>query len=222
MPHHSLTSPRRYPQPQFEAGALPAPLDRSELHLDPFVQFDQWMQSALQTHIPNATAMSLATVDAQGRPHSRVVQLSAMQSQGFEFFTHYESDKAIHLQNCHHAALHFYWPQNHRQIRIEGMVEKLPAADSDATFEQLQRDHQLAALVSQQSQPLPGRRTLEQNIQIADSEHNHALKRPQHWGGYRLIPDCFEFWQGRADFMHDRFRYTPKGHQAWSVTRLSP
>jgi len=180
------------------------------------------MQSALHDHIPNATAMSLATVDAQGHPHSRVVQLSAMDPNGFDFFTHYESDKAMHIQACQHAAIHFYWPQTHRQIRIEGIIEKLPAADSDAAFEQLRRDHQLAALVSKQSQPLPGRRTLEQNIQIADSEHNHALQRPQHWGGYRLIPNCFEFWQGRVDYMHDRFRYTPKGHQAWSVTRLSP
>jgi pyridoxamine-phosphate oxidase len=172
--------------------------------------------------------MSLATVDASGQPHSRIVLLKSMDETGLVFYSHYNSDKGQELAHQPRAALLFYWPELEQQVRIEGQVEQTDAATNQAYFETRPRDSQLAALVSEQSQPLPGRRTLEQNIQIADSEQGPHIDCPPHWGGYRLRPHRFEFWQGRENRLHDRFRYDCTGgqagcfNQAWSLTRLSP
>jgi pyridoxamine-phosphate oxidase len=203
-------------------------LERGQLHLDPFQQFDEWLQAAIGEGVKDPTAMSLATVDAEGQPHSRIVLLKSMDDKGFVFYTHYNSDKGHELAQQPKAALLFYWPELERQIRIEGAVAKTDAATNQAYFQTRPRDSQLVALVSEQSQPLPGRRTLEQNVQIADSEQGLEVDCPEHWGGYTLHPQRFEFWQGRENRLHDRFRYErtqdQNGHfnQVWSLTRLSP
>jgi len=199
---------------------------RNDLLSDPFKQFTQWMDQALSNQIIDPTAMSVSTVDNNGQPHSRVVLLKETNEQGFVFYTHYDSHKGQQIAQNSKAALLFFWPQMDRQIRIEGNLEKISEQQSDDYFHSRPRDSQLAAASSQQSSVVTGRKMLEQNYAIEAERYEHLeVKRPDHWGGYRLIPNHFEFWQGRPNRMHDRFIFekdTNKSHQAWSISRLAP
>lgn len=198
-------------------------LTRDSLHGNPFEQFNAWMDEAMRAHIMDPTAMSVATVDSQGQPHSRIVLLKEIDETGYVFYSHYDSHKGVEISHNPLAALLFFWPQMDRQIRIEGRLEKVSRQQSEDYFHSRPRDSQIAAASSNQSQAVTGRKTLEQNFALKGEEYQHTdIPCPEHWGGYRLIPTQFEFWQGRANRLHDRFIYFIDGHQHWDIERLSP
>jgi len=201
-------------------------LSRDDLSLDPFLQFSGWMDQALASKIQDPTAMSLATVDASGQPHCRIVLLKESDEKGFVFYTHYDSDKGQQIEDNPKASLMFFWPEVDRQVRIEGTLEKISKQQSEDYFHSRPRDSQLAAASSNQSSIVPGRKTLELNYAIQENQFEHiSVECPSHWGGYILIPHRFEFWQGRPNRLHDRFIYTAcdnLNNQAWSINRLAP
>jgi len=199
-------------------------LSRDQLSGDPFVQFSQWMDDAVAQDIMDPTAMSVSTVDAKGQPHSRIVLLKQSNENGFVFYTHYDSHKGHEIEQNPKASLLFFWPQLDRQIRIEGSLQKIDRQQSIDYFHSRPRDSQIAAASSIQSTPVAGRKTLEFNYAIKEQEFEHiSIDCPDHWGGYRLVPNHFEFWQGRQNRMHDRFIFTQTtNNQAWSIERLAP
>ena len=199
-------------------------LDEAQASNDPLALFALWMQQARETESPpvEANAMALATVDAQGRPHCRVLLLKGFDAQGFSFFGNYDSLKGQDLAANPWAAMTFFWPGLERQVRIEGSVHKLDPALSDAYFESRSVGSRLGAWASPQSRPLPDRAALE--TLLAQTEQRFAdqpVRRPGHWGGYCLQPQRLEFWQGRADRLHDRLDYR-RQDGAWQRSRLAP
>jgi pyridoxamine-phosphate oxidase len=208
-------------------------LSREQLQTSPFGQFTQWMDEAMQATVKDPTAMSVATVDANGQPHSRIVLLKAFNRNGFVFYTHYESNKGHEIIDNPKTALLFFWPELDRQIRIEGVLSKTSPAESEAYFHSRPKDSQLAAFTSEQSHEVSSRGALETAF-AENSERfaNRKVPHPAHWGGYRLTAHKFEFWQGRPNRLHDRFSFTLEPNEAtteqnppepaWSVTRLSP
>jgi len=191
---------------------------------DPFVLFHQWFGQAVQTEQapvePNA--MSFATVDEQGRPHCRVLLLKALDERGFTFFTNYDSAKGAQLAHSPFAAMTFFWPALERQVRIEGRVEKVSAEESDAYFHVRPLGSRLGAWASPQSQVIRDRAELERLL--AETEQRFLDKAPHcppHWGGYRLLPERMEFWQGRASRLHDRLDYRLEAG-GWDRQRLAP
>lgn len=198
-------------------------LNREQLSTDPFLQFSNWMDQALAANIHDPTAMNLATVDEQGQPHSRIVLLKESSERGFVFYSHYDSAKGQQIEKNAKAAMLFYWPEMDRQIRIEGVLKKTSKARSQAYFQSRPRDSQIAAASFAQSKVVPGRKTLEQNFVITEDEYQyHEVPCPENWGGYRLVPDFFEFWQGRENRLHDRFIYNVNAQNHWDIERLSP
>jgi pyridoxamine-phosphate oxidase len=200
-------------------------LNDQYLEANPFTLFQQWMDDAFEQGVLEPTAMTLSTVDAAQQPHARIVLLKAFSSEGFLFYTHYESAKGRELITSKRAALTFFWPALERQIRLEGIVEKLSSDESDRYFQSRPRDSQISAYISKQSQTVDTRAQLEQRMQEAQQRFaDQAIPRPENWGGYRFIPKRFEFWQGRPNRLHDRIQFTthPTDPQAWSSTRLSP
>jgi pyridoxamine 5'-phosphate oxidase len=196
------------------------PLERETLAGDPLDQFESWWESALE-RVPLPDAMTLATAGADGAPNARMVLLKGFSPEGFSFFTNYESTKGGELAENPRAALILYWRELDRQVRIQGSVEKLPAAESDAYFATRPRGSQLGAIASEQSQPVE-REELERRYAELKAEFEGAdVPRPVHWGGYLLRPQVIEFWQGRDDRLHDRFRYS-RDRGVWRIERLSP
>lgn len=197
-----------------------APLVEEQCAPDPAAQFQRWFDQAVAQGLTMPNAMTLATVDAEGAPHARIVLLKELDADGFVFFTNYESRKGQELAANSKAALMFWWQELARQVRIQGKVHKVSAAESDAYFASRPRESNLAAMASDQSRTLESRDVLESRMRALDSDAD--LVRPAHWGGYRLVPESYEFWQGRPDRTHDRLEYRRDNDGAWQITRLYP
>jgi pyridoxamine 5'-phosphate oxidase len=198
-------------------------LDPADCAADPFVEIRRWLAAAIAANAPQPTAMTLATVDDRGRPSARVVLLKDVDDRGLTFFTNYDSRKGRELAAHPHAALVLFWDVLHRQVRVEGTVERLAAADSDAYFAARPRGSQLGAIASPQSQPIESRRELERRVAEVAARHGEAaLPRPAYWGGFRVVPDLVELWQGQTSRLHDRVRYRRDGAGAWLKDRLAP
>ena len=195
----------------------------SDLAIDPIDQFATWYAEARYSDTVLPQAMTLATIDARGRPTARMVILDDFDPQGFVFYTHYQSHKARDLAGVPHAALVFYWAAQNRQIRIEGQVEKVSAVQSDAYFARRPRDSQLSAWASMQSEVLPDRQTLADKIRELDRQYAaREIPRPPYWGGYRVQPDRCEFWAERPGRLHDRCDYRLGPDGIWTISRLAP
>ena len=195
-------------------------LDRDGLLGDPIAQFSAWWTEAEE--VPLREAMTLATVDADGRPDARMVLLKGFGTVGFRFFTNYESAKAAQLDAAGHAALVLYWRELDRQVRVRGAIERLDAAGSDEYFATRPRDSQLGAWASPQSQPLADRAELDARFAEAVERFDGlTVDRPEYWGGYVVRHEVVEFWQGQVGRLHDRFQYRMEGEQ-WKIRRLGP
>jgi pyridoxamine 5'-phosphate oxidase len=199
-------------------------LRRADLDPDPIRQFNNWFSEAAAAEIRDVNAMSLATVGADGTPAVRIVLLKGMSERGFVFFTNYESAKGQELAQNPKAALCLFWVQLERQIRINGTVEKTSAEESEEYFHSRPLGSQLGAWASKQSQPIANRDALEASLaEVKTRFGDGPVPLPRHWGGYRVVPQTIEFWQGRTNRLHDRFRYSRAGEgDAWSIARLSP
>jgi pyridoxamine 5'-phosphate oxidase len=196
-------------------------LGESEIHADPLVQFRRWFDQALAANLPQPEAVTLATAIPGGAPSARMVLLRGFDEAGFVFFTNYQSRKARELQANPRAALVFFWAELHRQVRVEGQVETISAAESDAYFRTRPRGSQLGAWVSPQSQVIPDRAFLDERWNELIARFPADVPRPDFWGGFRVIPEQIEFWQGRENRLHDRllYRRSPAG---WTMVRLAP
>ncbi|RME55818.1 MAG: pyridoxamine 5'-phosphate oxidase [Deltaproteobacteria bacterium] len=198
------------------------PFTEADAAADPLEQFRRWFDEAVAAEIPLANAMTLATASAEGTPSARVVLLKSYDEEGFVFFTNYESRKGRELAENPKGTLLFWWQPLERQIRIEGSVTQVSAAESDEYFATRPRGAQLGGVVSPQSQPITREALIAQLDQVARSFEGKPIPRPHHWGGYRLHPILFEFWQGRPDRLHDRIAYHKRPNGTWVRMRLAP
>jgi len=198
-----------------------AELDESQASSEPLVQFRQWLDEALKAELPEPNAMTLATVGEDGRPSTRIVLIKGLDQRGVVWYTNYDSRKGRELAIHPFAALQFHWVELERVVRIEGRVEKVSAEESDAYFNSRPLDSRLGAWASPQSQVISSRAVLVANAAKAAAMHGLSPSRPPHWGGYRLVPERWEFWQGRKSRLHDRITYKQEG-QAWIKERLAP
>lgn len=199
-----------------------ATLNETDVAADPFEQFTTWFEQALAAEVNEPNAMNVATVDANGKPTSRIVLIKQFDRRGFTWYTNYDSQKGRQLAANPHAALLFFWSELERQIRIEGVVERTSAHDSDTYFHSRPLKSRLAAIASVQSAPVADRAALEQHYDAVAARYGEAPPRPDHWGGFRLVPQRIEFWQGRRSRFHDRIVYTLQPDGSWTRQRLQP
>lgn len=197
-------------------------LEESALETNPFLQFRKWFEEAIQSEIPEPHAMTLSTVSSEGRPSSRIVLLRNFDENGFSFFTNYLSKKSKDISHNSFAALNFFWQAIERQVRIEGRIERVSEKESDDYFASRPRESQIGAWASLQSKSIESRSELEEQVIFYTKKfENVAVPRPSHWGGFIIIPDYFEFWQGRPSRLHDRISFEMK-QQTWDIKRLNP
>jgi pyridoxamine 5'-phosphate oxidase len=202
----------------YDAGAL----DLGELGSDPVAAFERWLAAMVEAGVPDANAMVLATAGADGAPSARTVLLRGVDARGFVFYTNRRSRKGTELSANPRAALVFVWLAVRRQVVVTGGVEQVSDEESDAYFASRPRGSQLAAWASPQSSPVPSRAAVDAAVaEVAARFTGRDVPRPPFWGGYRVVPDAVEFWQGRADRLHDRFRFARDGER-WAVERLGP
>jgi pyridoxamine 5'-phosphate oxidase len=192
----------------------------SDLPNSPFKSFKKWLDEAISCEVEEPTALTLSTIHEGNRPRSRVVLLKNIDEHGLVFFTNYNSQKGAEIATNPYAAMNFFWPELERQVRVEGNIEKIPSAESDEYFYSRPKESQAGAIVSDQSKQIPEDLDLEAQIHALMAQPE-KLKRPEHWGGFRLVPDYFEFWQGRPSRIHDRVFYRLQDEH-WSKGRLSP
>lgn len=199
-------------------------LRRADLDPDPIAQFHLWFNEAVAAQLRDVNAMSLATASADGRPDVRIVLLKGISERGFVFYTNYQSEKGRQLTSNPQAALNFFWIQLERQVRINGAVEKTSREESETYFHSRPLGSQLGAWSSEQSEPVENRDVLDAQLAQTKARFGDgSIPLPPHWGGFRVLPATIEFWQGRTNRMHDRFRYTRQSDDgAWSIERLSP
>ena len=197
-------------------------LDEDRSHNDPLAQFHAWFDEALEHEIPEPSAMTVATVDEHGRPSTRIVLAKDVDRRGIVWYTNYLSRKGRELAGNQYAALQFHWVEHERVVRIEGLVEKVSAEESDAYFASRPLASRIGAWASEQSQPISSRAVLVARAAEFGLRFGIHPPRPPHWGGYRLVPDRWEFWQGRASRLHDRLVYTLQPDGTWARQRLSP
>ena len=198
-------------------------IDEQTVDREPLPLFERWLDEARQVGIKLAEAMTLATATAYGKPSARLVLLKQADERGFVFFTNYNSVKARELDSNPQAALVFYWPQLERQVRVEGKVERVSAAESDAYFKTRPRESQIGALASPQSEVIASREALQQKAEELEQLYEgREIERPAHWGGYRLYAERIEFWKGRPGRLHDRILYDRQADGSWTIQRLAP
>lgn len=199
-----------------------ASLNETDVMDDPMLQFTQWFEQALKAEVNEPNAMSVATVAANGRPSSRIVLVKQFDERGFTWYTNYESRKGHELEDNQYAALLFFWSELERQVRIEGRVERTSNEESDRYFRSRPLKSRLSAIASRQSAPIGSRAELEQNYEAVARQAGEDPARPSNWGGYRLVPDRLEFWQGRRSRFHDRIVYERQEDGSWTRLRLQP
>lgn len=198
-------------------------LDEASVDKLPSKQFEKWWAEVVASQIDEMNAMVLSTVNEKGEPSSRVVLLKGFDSNGLVFFTNYHSAKASDISHNNHVSLLFFWKELERQVRINGTIQKIDEEQSDNYFKSRPEGSKLGAWASPQSEPIPGRELLNKNLQeITEKFEGREVERPPHWGGYVVMPNCIEFWQGRADRLHDRIAYFLQEDGGWEIKRLAP
>jgi len=199
-----------------------ARLDEAHVAADPVAEFDRWFTQAREAQVPEPNAMTLATATRDGAPSARIVLLKGYDESGFVFFTDYRSRKAIELEQNPQASLVFFWVELERQVRITGPVSVVSREESESYFQTRPRTSQLSTWVSHQSQVIPGRKVLDDQVKQMAVRYPGDVPLPPHWGGFRVTPETVEFWQGRPSRLHDRLRYLRKKGGGWQLERLSP
>ncbi len=199
-------------------------LDISDVEKHPIMQFKKWFEEAMKAEVPEPNAFNLATADKNGKPSARIVLLKSFDENGFIFFTNYNSRKGQEIEENPQAAMAFLWHELQRQVRVEGSIEKISEKESTDYFKSRPKGSQIGAWASPQSQVIPDRQVLKDKVSDLEQEYQdeETLPKPAHWGGYRIIPNFIEFWQGRPSRLHDRIAYHKNQKGDWNIERLAP